>query len=305
MEFGKTDLSLLGKLDLSLPEDGYFTRQVLPGVRHAQPRIFAGAPLWANMEWKGIIYPEKLQSRDTLAHYVRHFGTIELNATHYKIHSEESTRKWAKKAYGHDFFFCPKFPQSISHYSDLSSPRALALTDEFLAGIQGFGAHLGPCFLQLSEKFGPSQFHKLHGYLARLPQDLQLFVEVRHRDWYADISARREFFGSLHNFGFGAVITDTCGRRDCVHMELPIPKAMVRFVGNGKHPTDFTRLNDWVERLHYWISQGLEQAWFFIHQPEELFTPEMAIYFSSELKRSTGITITTPQLIQQSSTLFG
>ena len=31
----------------------------------------------------------------------------------------------------------------------------------------------------------------------------------------------------------GIVITDTAGRRDCAHMNLTIPKAFIRYVGNS------------------------------------------------------------------------
>ena len=58
----------------------------------------------------------------------------------------------------------------------------------------------------------------------------------------------------------GAVITDTAGRRDCVHQRLTTPFAFIRFVGNNLHPTDYSRMDDWVERIQEWFDQGLERV---------------------------------------------
>jgi hypothetical protein len=44
-------------------------------------------------------------------------------------------------------------------------------------------------------------------------------------------------------------MSDTYGRRDCVHMELTTPEATIRFAGNNLAPSDYTRLDAWVERL--------------------------------------------------------
>ena len=55
------------------------------------------------------------------------------------------------------------------------------------------------------------------------------------------------------------MITDTAGRRDCAHMHLTIPKAFIRYVGNSLHPTDYTRIDVWVERMKYWLDHGMEE----------------------------------------------
>ncbi len=46
-------------------------------------------------------------------------------------------------------------------------------------------------------------------------------------------------YNNLRNLGMGLIITDTAGRRDVVHMHLPVPRALIRFVGNSLHPTDY------------------------------------------------------------------
>src|SRR5690606_38870043 len=103
-------------------------------------------------------------------------------------------------------------------------------------------------------------------------------VEVRHKDWFKDIAARKDLFDMLHRLKKGAVITDAAGRRDCMHMELPVADTFIRFVGNGLHPTDYSRIDEWIERLDNWMKQGLQSAYFFLHQHDEKDTPLLAAY---------------------------
>ena len=206
MEFGKIDRGLLDKVNFHLPEDGVFTQQLKPAVK--QPKLFLGGAKWGRKEWVGLIYPAKTKESEFLDHYIRNFNGIELNTTHYQIYPAATIQKWAEKAVGTDFKFCPKFPQSISHYSDLSSAKAYADTDRFLASVVNFGKHLGPLFLQLSERFGPQRREALFKYLQKLPKDLDITLEVRHPDWFGNTEIRSELFRVLHELSVGAVITD-------------------------------------------------------------------------------------------------
>jgi uncharacterized protein YecE (DUF72 family) len=304
MEFGKVAPSLLETIDFTLPPNGWFTQQLLTGQRSSALNVYVGSTVWILDAWKGVIYPPNVQQKEMLSHYGQHFNTIELNATHYKVYPEASIRKWAEKVTDKDFRFCPKITQSISHYSDLSSERARQLTDGFLNGILAFGKQLGPVFLQLSEKYSPERGLQLLHYLEHWPTDVPLFVEVRHEKWFSDAQNREWLFGHLHRLGIGAVITDTAGRRDCVHMELTQPKTMIRFVGNGKHSTDYTRIDAWVNRINQWITNGLEELYFFMHQPHEQYSPEMSAYFIEKLNEAAGLDLKPPLFITKQQSLF-
>jgi uncharacterized protein YecE (DUF72 family) len=83
----------------------------------------------------------------------------------------------------------------------------------------------------------------------------------------------------LESYGTGSVITDVAGRRDVLHNRLTLPKAFIRFTGNDLHPTDFTRLNEWLKRIEQWQQMGLQELYFFLHTPEKHLTAELANYF--------------------------
>lgn len=300
MDFGKVSLAQLPDVDFTLPPDAELTRSVLTG-KQVMPAIYAGCAKWGRKEWVGMIYPEKTKEANFLDEYVKHFNSIELNAVFYQMPRKEQIRLWKQKAENvrSDFKFFPKITRSISHLKRLKNAEQETTT--YLENIYEFGAALGPCFLQLSDNFGPKNLPVLQSYLESLPHDFDLFVEVRHPEWYSDKVARKDLFSLLHTLKKGAVITDATGRRDCVHMELPTPHAFIRFVGNGLHSTDFKRVDEWVVRLKEWKEKGLESIYFFLHQHDEKDTPILADYTIRKLNEALGSTITPPQFLQKAA----
>lgn len=281
MEFGKVSPAEVSAIDFTLPPDGEQTKLSLAHQQVAKPGFYVGCAKWGRKEWKELIYPKKTKEADFLAEYVKHFNSIELNAVFYSIPKEEQILKWKEivdaNSPSGNFIFCPKFSRSITHIKRLKD--ADLVTDDYIKSISAFGKYLGPCFLQLSDNFGPANLNVLESYLQKLPQDLKVFVEVRHKDWY-NPDARHQLFSLLAKYGKGAAITDASGRRDCLHMELPTPEAFIRFVGNGGDllESDKARVDEWVRRIRQWLDKGLEKVYFFLHQHDEADTPLIADY---------------------------
>jgi uncharacterized protein YecE (DUF72 family) len=253
---------------------------VLLGTKFVSPKIYVGFPKWGYKEWVCGLYPAGTKDAQFLDNYVRHLNSIELNATHYKIYTPAEISKWAIKAKGKDFKFCPKITNSISHYSGFTN--ADQLTTDFLAGVMAFEENLGPIFLQVNEKFSPNQKDKLYNYLRSLPTDLSFFVEVRHPDWFRN-PIRNELFDTLRSLNMGAVISDTIERRDVVHMHLTKPQAMIRFVCKGNDPLDYYRIQNWKIILKEWFRQGLEECYFFIHSHnDDASSIDLALHIQKE-----------------------
>lgn len=314
MDFGFVPPPQLDQVDLSLPPEPEGNAAVLEasreadrdaagdtGAKTAKTQVFIGCPTWGRKEWLGKIYPQGTRDGNFLDQYVRQFDAVELNATHYKIYSEDEIRRWADKAQDRRFRFCPKFPQSISHHSNLTGVEAL--TTDFIGGVSAFGDHLGPLFLQLSEQFAPTQGRALFDFLRSLPGGFVYFLEVRHPDWFLEPGYRKAFFDRLRELSIGAVITDTAGRRECAHMELTTSRAFVRFVGYNLHPTDCTRIDAWVDRIRRWADQGLEEVYFFTHMRDEVDCPELVLYLAEKLTAA-GLPVRKPELISTQGSLF-
>jgi uncharacterized protein YecE (DUF72 family) len=299
MEFGRVPANELGKVDFSLPKEPATNKKVLKGKPVKNPKVYVGCAKWGRTEWVGKIYPLKTKEKDFLQHYVEHYNSIELNATHYKIYGEKGIHNWAEKAKGKDFVFCPKMYQGVTHRGSLKGKGFI--TNEFFRGIVAFAKHLGPIFVQVNEKFSPKRKDELFTYLASLPKDLQFFLEVRHPDWFSKEKEREDMFSFLRDNRMGAVITDTAGRRDCAHMHLTIPKAFIRYVGNSLHPTDYTRTDVWVKRMKYWLDRGLQELYFFMHMHDEATSPELTVYLVDKMNKECGLNLLTPKFIDNGS----
>ena len=305
MDFGKLPENQLPDVDFTLPPDTELTKLTLKNAaKPALPELYVGCAKWGRKEWVGLIYPPKTKEAKFLDEYVKHFNSIELNAVFYQMPKVEQIKAWKEKATveAKDFKFFPKISQMISHIRRLNN--AEDDTSRYLESISEFGEYLGPCFLQLSDNFGPKNFEVLKNYLEHLPKDFDLFVEVRHPEWYSDPAARKDFFNLLSEVKKGSIITDASGRRDCVHMELSTPYAFIRFVGNGLHPTDFSRIDEWVERLGDWTQKGLQSIYFFLHQHDEKDTPILADYTIKKLNERLGTKLAAPTFIPKSDSLF-
>jgi uncharacterized protein YecE (DUF72 family) len=296
MDFGMVEQADLERVDFGLPADPVSNRLVLPGKKVKKPSVYLGCAKWGRKEWvgEGKLYPPKTKEKDFLRQYVLHYNSIELNATHYKIYGALAIAKWREQAAGRDFKFCPKMYQGITHRGSLKGKDFL--TTEFLRGVLSFQEQLGPIFIQFSESFGPKRKEEMFSYLRSLPIDLSYFVEVRHPQWFADQHTRDLLFLELGALNMGAVITDTAGRRDCCHMHLTQPRAFIRYVGNSLHPTDYTRIDNWVSRIKYWLDKGLEELYFFMHMHNEALSPELTAYLVDKLNRVCKLKLEAPLL---------
>lgn len=295
MDFGRVPVKELGKINFALIAEPALNKNVLPGTAAKDPNIYIGCAKWGRTEWVGKLYPATAKEKDFLTHYTDHYNSLEFNATHYKVYDGKAIKKWTEKAGNRNFKFCPKMYQGVTHRGNLRGKEFIL--DEFFRGIVEFEQYLGPIFIQLSETFSPKRKQELFEFLQTLPKDLQFFVELRHPDWFSNPLIAAELFNTLAYLNIGAVITDTAGRRDCAHMHLPIPKAFIRYVGNSLDPTDYTRMDDWVNRIQYWFNNGLEELYFFIHMHDEATAPELTAYLVDKLNAELGLNLMKPKFI--------
>lgn len=299
MDFGRVPVGELDKIDFTLPKEPAFNSTVLKGSREANPKVYVGCTMWGRTEWLGKIYPPKTKEKEFLQNYVQHFNSIELQATHYKLYGTETITKWAEKAGSKDFKFSPKLYQGITHRGSLRGKTFVS--GEFFRNIVSFKEHLAPIFMQVSETFSPKRKVELFEFMETLPKDLYFFLEIRHKDWFAKTDVWEELLMKLKALNIGLVLTDTAGKRDAAHMYLTVPKVHIRYVGNDMHPTDDKRLNDWANRLKYWLDQGIEEIYFYMHNHDEAYSPEMCNSFIEKINEVCGLDLKKPVFIKSST----
>ncbi len=300
MDFGRLPENELSKIDFRLPVDPKVTTDILASGK-GNTKFYIGCAKWGRKDWVGKLYPKGTKEKDFFKVYAEQFNAIEFNGFFYNLHPAEQVRKW-KSIVTKDFMFCPKFTQSITHYKRLKDTKYDV--DQYLSVISEFGENLGPIFLMPHPTMSLKQLDTIEQFITDIPHDVDLFLELRSPDWYSNREGyNTDLYTFLKKQKRGTVITDAAGRRDCVHMHLSTPETFIRFVGNGLHPTDYTRIDEWVERIGKWMEEGLETCYFFMHQHDELHSPELIKYFIQEMnaRHSTDIK---PPVMYNSGGLF-
>lgn len=294
MKFGRVDLNI-SKIDFKLPPDPEPTSALLDSlpVTADVPNVYFGGSVWTDRSLVGKLYPKGLPAKDFLSYYCQQLSAIELNTTFYGIPSIEKVLKW-KEAATPGFKFCPKFPQSISHrkYGDMQRE----MLDRFITSVAHFEEHLGTSFLLLPSHFQPRSLSELQRLLEGVPSDFKISVELRHPIWYEDHGAQKAIFDLFQEKGVVAIITDVAGRRDVLHQTLTTDSAFIRFTGNNLHPTDYSRIDSWVEKLTDWIKRGLKEVYFLLHEPDKGQAAVLAHYFVEKLNEKAGLNLTLPTL---------
>lgn len=281
MEFGK--LSNIDQVNWGLPPDELASKKFLSQLARGEFQVYFGAPAWSHKEWLGKIYPPRTKTADYLFHYSRKFSTIELNTTHYRIPDAAQSEKWLKQIHK-QFLVCPKIYQGISHSQVGLVDRVLL--KEWFVFLENIRDHRGPCFLQLPPHFDYAQKALLFQFLQIWPREFELAIEFRHPSWFQDrqiLPALRDY---LEKQKMGLVILDVAGRRDLVHASISADYAMIRFIGNNLHPSDFTRAVDWAERFSKWKALGLKRLFLFVHEPDDILVPEMTDFFLRQVNEA-------------------
>ena len=287
MKFGKVENPEL--VNFTLPKTPKETIDLLNKADKSDTfEVYVGCAKWNKQDLKNF-YPPK--TKDELSYYSTQFNSIELNATYYRSPSKENVETWANKT-PKDFKFFPKIPQSISHYGRLQN-----VTDklnQYLDAVALFEEKLGMIFLQMHENFAPKDFEKLENFIQNFPKGYPLAVELRHEDWFSNEENFNRLVSLLEKHNISNIIVDTAGRRDMVHMRLTSNEAFVRFVG-ANIPSDYERLDEWIETIKLWKAEGLQKLYFFIHQNLELESPMLAKYFIKKLNDDLDLDIRGPQ----------
>lgn len=137
--------------------------------KQASGRICVGIGGWTYAPWRGVFYPKGLKQADELAYAASRLTSIEINATHYRLQSPKSFRKWAE-AVPAGFVFSVKGPRLVTQQKVLAETGGFI--KRFLAsGLAELGDKLGPVLWQFAP-FKPFDRDDFARFLDHLPEEL-------------------------------------------------------------------------------------------------------------------------------------
>jgi uncharacterized protein YecE (DUF72 family) len=207
-------------------------------------RYWIGTSGWVYDHWRGPFYPQELPAAKWLDYFCRRFGTVELNASFYRLPKEQTWRNWSAKV-PTGFLFAVKASRFITHIKRLRDCEEPLET--FLDRARLLGDALGPVLYQMPPSFHrtPENSERLANFLSLLPHDVRHVFEFRHDSWF---DAEPFALLRMHNVAFCAF--------HMVDRETPLEATTdfvyVRFHGSaalygGSYSDE--QLTDWARRL--------------------------------------------------------
>lgn len=261
--------------------------------------LYIGLPMWQHSHWPSSWFANYPKSDNGLSLYAKECNTVEGNTTFYSLPNEDAVARWCESV-PEGFRFTFKFHQNITHvhqlqYCDEEVAQQLSL-------LRPLREKLGVMMLQLPASFGPEKLSVLDTFLAALPQEINVAVEVRHLAFFAKGDEEKALNQLLIRHGANRIIMDTralfTGSLDAggtvrramleeVRQKKPrVPvnviatgnTPIVRFVGNDVDEDNRRCLLPWVKKVCQWQEEG-KDVYFFCHRPDNKDAPWLAQQF--------------------------
>jgi uncharacterized protein YecE (DUF72 family) len=220
----------------------------IPAYQPGTIRVGVGG--WLYAPWRGVFYPKGLKQADELSYAAGRLTAIEINATHYRLQSPSSFRKWAD-ATPPGFKFSVKGPRLVTNQ------KVLAETGSFVrrfteSGLTALGDRLGPVLWQLPpfKRFDAADLGRFLDLLPPEQDGLKLHhvIEARHES-FRDAA----FVKLLRDTGVGAVYTDAETWPNIADLTSDIVYARLQR-GDDKLDTAYppAALEAWAARAKVW-----------------------------------------------------
>ncbi len=223
---------------------------------------YIGTSGWHYEHWRGLFYPEELPKARWLEFYARHFATVEINSSFYRLPSENAYAGWYESSPA-GFTFAVKVSRYITHIKRLKDTGEAV--DKFIKRARGLKEKLGPLLYQL-----PPNMHRndevLEAFLAALPRGFKHVFEFRHQSWFED-----GVLETLHKYNAGFCVFDM------PFLDCPVAAtadfAYIRFHGStALYSSNYSdkELAHWAEKIKE-LAGGLKAAYVYFNNDAEAF----------------------------------
>ena len=162
--------------------------------------LYVGTSGYSYKEWKGSFYPEKIPAKEMLRFYSERLGTVEINATFYRMPQLSMLENWKAEVPG-TFRFSLKAPQRITHFKRLKETEEE--TKYFLETAAVLAEQLGVVLFQLPPNM-KKDLPRLEAFLTQLPPGTRAAFEFRHPTWFDD-----DVLDLLRSQNHSLVVSDT------------------------------------------------------------------------------------------------
>jgi uncharacterized protein YecE (DUF72 family) len=197
-------------------------------------RLYVGSSGFSYASWKPDFYPAGTKANEFLRVYATRVSSVELNATFYRLPSEDQLRAWAAQT-PDGFRFAVKMSRQITHFGRVDG------IGTFCERVRALGDRLGPILVQLPPS-RPRDDGLLRLFLDSLDPSLRYAFEFRNESWAGADLEGHALVGSLEG------------------------DAPFRYLRLREPPYDDAALADLAGRIRPVLAGGVEVYAYFKHE---------------------------------------
>jgi len=198
--------------------------------------------------WKGPFYPRELPASQMINYYARHFDTVELNNSFYRLPTPEAFDAW-RDVTPANFVFAVKSSRFLTHNKKLKDPENAV--QNLLPRAARLHRKLGPILFQLPPKWQVN-LERLENLLAILPRDLRYAFEFRELSWMTN-----DVMQVLKRFNAVFCICELAGCHSPLHLTADFTYVRLHGPAAGKYQGSYSddRLQNWTRQIEIWARQ--------------------------------------------------
>src|SRR5262245_26148986 len=185
-------------------------------------KIEIGTSGWNYKQWMGVFYPSGLPQKDLLSFYAKHFDTVEINNSFYRLPELNTFNNW-RESVPQRFTFAVKGSRFITHMKKLKAPRTSS--EKLFDRVAGLEEKLGPILFQLPPRWKVNP-ERLAEFLAAIADEHRYAIEFRDPCWIIE-----QIFELLNKHNVAFCIHDLRG--EATPREITADFTYVRMHGPG------------------------------------------------------------------------
>ena len=220
--------------------------------------------------WKGPFYPPTMPDAAMLDFYTRHFDTVELNNSFYRLPTVDAFKCW-RDATPESFVFAVKASRFITHNKKLKDPENAV--DNLLPRAANLGKKLGPVLFQLPPKWRVNP-ERLRNLLHILPRDLRYAFEFRELSWMT-----AEITGILRDYNAAFCIYELAGYRSPLSLTADFTYVRLHGPASDKYQGSYSeqQLLQWARQIESWAKE-LKAVYFYFDNDQAGYAATNALH---------------------------
>jgi uncharacterized protein YecE (DUF72 family) len=242
------------------------------------PKCRIGCSGFLYESWRGTFYPEDLTPRNWLSYYIKHFRTVELNVTFYRLLKKEAFERWYNET-PKSFCFSLKGSRLITHIKKLKDVELPLFT--FFNTTSPLMEKLEVVLWQLPPNFR-ANLKVLNDFIKMIqPYRVRHVFEFRHKSWI-----NKKVFKVLSDANIGVCMADWPEFNN--NLPLTADFVYIRRHGEvGSYATNYTteQLKNDARRIGEYLKQG-KDVYIYFNNDALGYAPKNAMELQEILTRT-------------------